>query len=148
MRVILKEDIGPLGHKGSVVNVADGYARNYLIPKGLAEPATPSNLKRLESERRDYQRRMARLKGEAEKLAKDLKGITCSFSMKAGEDGRLFGAVTSIDIEGYLKEKGFSIDKKQILLSEPIKQTGTYEVPVRLHPQVSVNLRVEVRGVA
>ncbi len=146
MKVILREDIESLGRKGDIVNVADGYARNYLIPKGLVEVATPSNLKRLEAVRKDQARKMARLKGKAKEVAKALKGITCSFSMKAGEEGRLFGAVTSIDIEGYLKEKGFSIERKQILLSEPIKKTGTYEVPVRLHPEVTVNLRVEVRG--
>lgn len=146
MKVILKEDMGSLGHKGDIITVADGYARNYLIPKGLVEPATPSNLKRLEAQRKEYDRKMARLKGEAEKVAKTLRGITCSFSVKAGDDGKLFGAVTSMDIEGYLREKGFSVEKRQILLTEPIKKTGTYEVPVRLHPEVSVNLRVEIRG--
>ncbi len=145
MKVILKEDIQSLGYKGDVVNVSDGYARNYLIPKGLVEAATPSSLKRLEAERKARARKMARLKAEAEERAKVLKGITCSFSVKAGEEGKLFGAVTSMDIESYLKEKGFSIDRKQILLEEPIKKVGTYEVPVRLHPEVTVNIRVEVR---
>lgn len=144
MKVILREDIESLGKKGEIVKVADGYARNYLIPKKMADIATPSNIKRLEEEKRVYQRKLGRLKEGAEALAKKLESLTCTFSLKTGEDDKPFGAVTSIDIEGYLKKEGYPVDKREILLLEPIKRLGTYTVPIKLHPEVTVNLKVSV----
>lgn len=144
MRVILKEDVESLGIKGDIVKVADGYARNYLIPRRLAEIAISSNIKRLEEEKKVYQRKLGRLKGEAASLAKKLESITCTFSLQAGEDDKLFGSVTSMDIERHIKEAGYSVDKKQILLPEPIKKLGIYTVPLKLHPEVTVDLKVSV----
>ncbi len=146
MKVILKDDIESLGLKGDIVKVANGYARNYLIPKGLVEIATPSSLRRLEEEKRVYERKMQRFKGEAEKIAKKLGSITCEFTLQTGEDGKTFGSITSIDIERSLQEKGFDIKKRQILLQEPIKKIGSYTVPVNIHPEVSVEIKVEVKG--
>ncbi len=144
MKIILTEDVDSLGEKGDIVKVANGYANNYLIPKGLASRVTASGLKRLEEEKKVYQRKLKKLKGVAEEQAKTLSSLTCTFSLKAGEDEKVFGAITSIDIEEFIKNNGHSIDKKQIHLAEPIKTFGTFDVPIKLHPEVTFNLKVAV----
>ncbi|MBI5286884.1 MAG: 50S ribosomal protein L9 [Deltaproteobacteria bacterium] len=144
MKVILREDVSSLGKGGNVVKVADGYARNYLVPKGLALEATPKNLKIWEEERKALAKRLARQKEEALKTVERLEGLVCTFPRRVGEDERLFGSVTSIDIEGYLKERGLDVDRKKILLEDPIKTLGIFTVPVKLHPEAIANLKVEV----
>lgn len=144
MRVILKDDIESLGGVGDVVKVAAGYARNYLFPMGLAAEATAGNLKHFEGVKEAVRKKTASAREDAEKLASELSTVELSFERKAGEDGRLFGSVTSMDIAAALKERGHSVDKKNILLEEPIKALGTFTVPVRLHPEVKAEFKVSV----
>lgn len=144
MEVILLEDIPQLGKAGEVVRVKDGYARNYLIPKGLAQAATPQNLKALEQRRQLRQRRLERELQRAKDLAARISELNCTIRRPAGDDGKLFGAVTSADIGEALKEMGLEVDRKRIELSEPIKVTGAYTVPIKLHPEVTVELKLWV----
>ncbi|MFQ5900049.1 MAG: 50S ribosomal protein L9 [Thermodesulfobacteriota bacterium] len=144
MKIILKEDVTTLGSKGDMVNVANGYARNYLIPKGLALLATPQNLKVLQEMIRVQNRKAEKLKEEAAELARELEALTCTFSHQAGDDGKLFGSVTSLNIEEFLKEKGYSVEKKNILLEEPIKALGTFTVQVKVHQEIKANLNIQV----
>jgi len=144
MDVILMEDISHLGKAGEVVRVKDGYARNYLIPKGLAQAATPENLKALEQRRQLRQRRQQRELQRAKELAARISELSCTIRRPAGGDGKLFGAVTSADIEEALKGMGLEVDRKRIELSEPIKVTGAYTVPIKLHPEVMVELKLWV----
>ncbi|MBI5492664.1 MAG: 50S ribosomal protein L9 [Deltaproteobacteria bacterium] len=144
MKVILKKDMDKLGHYGDQVKVADGYARNFLIPKGLAVTATLGNMRQFEAEKDAFMRKAAVKKEKADKLSAELEGVTLSFSRKAGEDEKLFGSVTSHDIEEALKAKGFEVEKKDILLAEPIKALGSFTVAVKLHSRVTANLKIEV----
>ncbi len=145
MKVILKKDMSPLGGYGEVVTAARGYARNYLIPRGMAIEATPGNLRQLDSERVAYVKKVAAKVADAEKLASELEAVSLSFERKAGEDDKLFGSVTTHDIEEALKSKGFqSIDRKAISLTEPIKTVGSHVAAVKLHPEVSANIKIEV----
>jgi large subunit ribosomal protein L9 len=145
MKVILKKDMSSLGGYGEVVTAARGYARNYLIPRGMAIEATPGNLRQLDSERAAYVKKVAARVADAEKLASELEAVSLSFERKAGEDDKLFGSVTTHDIEEALKSKGFaSIDRKAISLKEPIKTIGSHAVAVKLHPEVSANIKIEV----
>lgn len=145
MKVILKKDMSSLGGYGEVVNAARGYARNYLIPRGIAIEATPGNLRQLDSERAAYVKKVAAKVADAEKLVAELEAVSLSFERKAGEDSKLFGSVTTHDIEEALKAKGFaSIDRKAITLGEPIKTVGTHAASVKLHPEVSASIKVEV----
>lgn len=144
MEIILKKDTSSLGKMGNVVKVADGYARNYLIPQGAAIEATPKNLKLLQREIKIWEKRAQLQKEEAQKLAAEIEKLSLSFARKAGEEDRLFGAVTSIDIEESLKQHAFQIDRKKIHLEEPIKALGVFTVPVKLHPEVTANLKVLV----
>jgi len=144
MEVILREDIEKLGHRGQVVNVAAGYARNYLLPKRLAVEATDSNKKIVEQERQAHLRREHKLKSEAEDLAKLLTGVTVTLAQKAGEADQLFGSVTSKDIADALEAKNFTIDRRKIALVEPIKQLGEFKVEVKLHKDVSAEITVQV----
>ncbi len=145
MKVILKKDMSSLGGYGDIVNAARGYARNYLIPRGIAIEATPGNLKQLDSERDAYVKKVAAKAADATKLAAELEALSLSFERKAGEDDKLFGSVTTHDIEEALKAKGFaSIDRKSITLAEPIKTAGAHVAAVKLHPEVSANVKVEV----
>ncbi len=145
MKVILKKDMSSLGGYGETVNAARGYARNYLIPRGMAVEATPGNLRQLESERVAYVKKVAAGVADAEKLAAALEAVSLSFERKAGEEDKLFGSVTTHDIEEALKSKGFdSIDRKAITLGEPIKTIGTHVAAVKLHPEVSANIKIEV----
>ncbi|MBI4379255.1 MAG: 50S ribosomal protein L9 [Nitrospinae bacterium] len=144
MKIILKDDIKGLGSNGQELIVADGYARNYLIPKGFAVAATAGNIKTIENEKSQKRRKIARLKEEAAETAKRLEGISCRLVKNVGESDRLFGSVTTQDIVDQLKKDGFDIDKKKIELDTPIKNLGTYTIPVKLQPDVIAHLKVEV----
>jgi large subunit ribosomal protein L9 len=144
MELILREEIKNLGNRGEIVNVADGYARNFLLPRRLAVPATEANKKIVEQERMAHVRREAKQKGEAEDLAKQLNGVTVTFTQKAGEADQLFGSVTAKDIVEALAKQDFVIDRRKIHLDEPIKQLGEHKVAVKLHPDVSVEIQVNV----
>ena len=144
MEVILREDIERLGSRGQVVKVADGYARNFLLPKRLAVAATDANRKIVEQERQAHLRREAKQKGEAEDLAKLLNGVTVTIAQKAGENDQLFGSVTSKDVADALAQKDFTIDRRKMQLDEPIKQLGEFKVPVRLHKDVTAEVTVQV----
>lgn len=144
MKLLLMEDIKSLGNKGEEVDVADGYGRNYLVPKGLAILLAPQNIKRLSHQRKLLQDKLNKTKKEAGILAEQIKEISCILSRKVGEKDRLFGSVTSLDIAEYLQERGFAIDKRKILLEDSIKSLGVYSVPVKLHPDVTVEIKVEV----
>ena len=144
MEVILREDVDKLGHRGQVVKVAAGYARNSLLPKRLAVPATEANKKIVEQERQAHLRKEAKQKSEAEDLSKLLTGVSVTISQKAGENDQLFGSVTSKDVADALAAKNFTIDRRKIQLEEPIKQLGEYKVPVRLHKDVTAEVTVVV----
>jgi large subunit ribosomal protein L9 len=144
MQVILKENIDTLGHIGDIVKVAPGYARNYLLPKGLAVEATVKNAKELEHVKRQMAYRKDKALESAKNLAAKLSGTPVALLHKAGEEGKLFGSVTNMEIAAFLKEKGFDIDRKTIQLVEPIKHVGDFDVMVKIHPEVSANLKVTV----
>jgi large subunit ribosomal protein L9 len=144
--VLLKEDIDTLGGRGEIVKVKAGYARNYLLPKGLAILATKGNVKQIELERAALLRRAAIEKATAEAQKEQMAGIGLTFERKAGEGGTLFGSVTSMDIAEALKEKGYEIDRKRVILREPIKETGEYKVKVRLHREVTLEVPVTVNA--
>lgn len=144
MQVILREDIEKLGSRGDIVTVADGFARNYLLPRRLAVPATEANKKIVEQERQAHLRREAKERGEAEELSRLLAGVTVTIPQKAGEHDQLFGSVTAKDISEALEQQHFSVDRRKIQLEEPIKQLGEYKVPVRLHKDVTAEILVRV----
>ena len=145
MEIILREDIDKLGHRGQVVKVAPGYARNFLLPKKLAVIATEGNKKIVEQERQAYVRREAKQKDEAQDLAKQLNGVTVTIAQKAGENDQLFGSVTSKDVAEALAAKDFTaVDRRKIHLDDPIKQLGEYKVPVKLHKDVTAEITVVV----
>ena len=144
MKVILRADIDRLGKLGEVVKVAPGYARNYLIPKKLAYPATGGNLNRIEFEKRRAAQQVEHEVEEAKKQAKKMKDLSLTFQVKAGEEEKLYGSVTSADIAEEAAKQGFEIDRRKILLEEPIKQLGVYTIQVRLHPEVNTELKVWV----
>jgi large subunit ribosomal protein L9 len=144
MRVLLKNDIPTLGNFGDTVTVANGYARNYLIPKGMVVAATTGNMKAIEQQKAAWLRKVEKVKSEASTLKDKLEAATLSFTRKAGEDEKLFGSVTSMDIASALEEQGFAIDRKKIALDEPIKSLGETEVPVKLHHDVVAHLKVSV----
>lgn len=144
MEVILREDIEKLGSRGQMVNVAPGFARNFLLPKRLAVAATDANKKIVEQERQAALRREAKEASEASELAKLLASVEITIAQKAGENDQLFGSVTSADIVARLEEKKFHIDKKKIILHDPIKQLGEHTVTIRLHREVSVDIKVNV----
>ena len=144
MEVILREDIEKLGLRGQMVNVAPGFARNFLLPKRLAVAATDANKKIVEQERQAALRREAKEASEASELAKLLAPVEITIAQKAGENDQLFGSVTSADIVARLEEKKFHIDKKKVILHDPIKQLGEHTVTIRLHREVSVDIKVNV----
>lgn len=144
MEVILREHIPNLGRVGEIVKVKDGYARNYLIPQGLAYVATAGNKRRIESEAKHRAIRLAEQKTDADGVAARLADVELRFTAKAGEGDRLFGSITTGDIATQLKERGFPIDKRLIELREPIKMIGAYPVSIRLHPDVRAEIRVWV----
>jgi large subunit ribosomal protein L9 len=144
MEVILREDIEKLGSRGEVVKVADGYARNFLLPKRLAVVANESNKKIVEQERHAHVRKEAKLVDEAQDLSKLLTGVSVTIAQKAGEADQLFGSVTSKDIAEALEAQNFTIDRRKIQLEEPIKQLGEFKVPVKLHKDVTAEITVLV----
>jgi large subunit ribosomal protein L9 len=144
MEIILREDVDRLGSRGQVVKVADGYARNYLLPRHLAVAATPSNRKIVEQERQAHLRREAKLQGEAQGLAQLLTGVTVTIAQKAGENDQLFGSVTAKDVAEGLEKQNFSIDRRKIQMEEPIRQLGEFKVPLRLHRDVTAEITVIV----
>jgi len=144
MEVILREDVERLGNRGQVVKVADGYARNFLLPKRLAVAATDSNRKIVEQERQAHLRREAKQKSEAEDLAKLLGGVTVTIAQKAGENDQLFGSVTAKDVVDALAQQNYTVDRRKVQLDEPIKQLGEFKVPVRLHKDVTAEVTVQV----
>ena len=146
MEIILLQEVDKLGGPGQVVRVANGYGRNYLIPKKLALPATSGNLKMLEQKRSKLLRLDAKNKGDAEKLAAMLGELTAVIKRKAGEKETLFGSVTSLDLVDWLTSQNFEIDRKRIDLREPIKALGEHSVPIRLHREVIASLRVRVEA--
>jgi len=145
-QVLLREDIDNLGARGEIVRVKAGYARNYLLPRNLAVEATSNNLRQIEGERAALAKREAKDRSSAELQAEALRKLTLKFERKVGEAGVLYGSVTSMDIAQELKEQGYEIDRRRIVLREPIKRFGSYEVPVRLHRDVTVQLPVSVLG--
>jgi large subunit ribosomal protein L9 len=144
MQVILLENIPSLGKAGDQVKVSDGYGRNYLIPKKKAILATEKSLKVIEHQKRQVQQRMEKAKRDAEKMAQQIAMLSCTFAKTIGESGKLFGSITSMDIESYLKENGMEVDRKKISLEEPIKNLGMFTVPIKLHPEVTAQLKVWV----
>jgi large subunit ribosomal protein L9 len=146
MNVILKQDVEKLGKTGDVVKVAPGYGRNYLIPRKLAVEATPGNVKIVEMEKVSQARRDHREKESATIVARDIVKLTVAIKRKAGEGGSLYGSVTAIDIADFLITHKIDIDKRKIQLEEPIKTVGEYQVPIRLHRDVTVPIKVVVEA--
>jgi large subunit ribosomal protein L9 len=146
MKVILREDVEKLGKSGDVVRVAPGYGRNFLLPRRIAMEATPGNMKIMENERVANARRDQREKGAATIAAREIEKIVVTIRRKAGEGGTLYGSVTSIDIADFLITHKIDIDKRKIQLDEPIKAIGEYQVPIRLHKEVTVPVKVVVEA--
>lgn len=144
MQIVLKEDIDKLGRRGDVVKVAEGYARNYLLPLGKALPATPGNLKSIEREKRRYVQVKMKEKEENESLARRIQALSLTLVRKVGESDVLYGSVTSSDIAEALAKEGVVVDRRRIQLAEPIKSLGIYTVPIRLHPEVTADAKVWV----
>ena len=144
MEVILREHVDHLGKRGEIVKVADGYARNYLLPRKLALPATDGNKKHVERERKIVEARESQERGLAEALGARLAAVEITIARRVGDTEQLYGSVTSGDIADFLKEKGFDVDKRKLILPEAIKAIGDYEVPLKLHREVSIPLKVHV----
>jgi large subunit ribosomal protein L9 len=144
MKVVMLESMEGIGTVGQEVKVKDGYARNYLIPRGLALMASDKNIKAFKDKIQAKVRSEAKSKEHAQKFAEELQAVTLKFAVKTGQEGKLFGSITSQNIFDALQEKGFEIDKKKIALPEPIRHVGTHEVSVRLFPGVSAAVKVEV----
>ena len=148
MEVILKEDVANLGHCGDVVKVADGYGRNFLLPRKLALQATLANKAVIEQMKAAAERRSATEKVQAQELVAKLEPLTLAFTRKSGENGQLFGSVTSADIASELAAKGFDVDRRKVQLAEPIKSLGDFTISVKLHREVTAHLRVNVAAEA
>ncbi len=146
MEIILREDVDKVGTRGSVVKVADGYARNFLLPKRLAVPATDANKKIVEQEKHAHLRREAKQKTESEDLAKLMQGVTVTLRHRAGENNQLFGSVTAKDIADALEAQKYHIDRRKIQLEEPIRTLGEHKVTLRLHREVSTEISVIVES--
>jgi large subunit ribosomal protein L9 len=145
MQIILQEDVEKLGNRGEVVEVAEGYARNFLLPRKLALEANAGNMKRLERMRATFAKKEATEKEAAQKLAELLTGVSLELARKSGENDQLFGSVTNADISEALAAKGFTIDKRKITLVEPIKTIGEFEIPVKLHREVTTTVKLTVK---
>jgi large subunit ribosomal protein L9 len=144
MEVILREAVEKLGHPGDVVKVSPGFARNYLLPRGIAYEATPGNLKRIAQEKERLEAAENTRRGAAQELANKLEPISLTFSARVGEEGKLFGSVTSADIAAQLEQQGVHIEKRMIDLHDPIRALGVYKVPVKLHADVKAEIKVWV----
>ena len=143
-RILLREDVDDLGSRGEIVRVRAGYARNYLLPRKLAVEATTNNVKQIEQERAALLKKEANERAKAEGHGEEIKKLVLEFKRKAGEQGALYGSVTSMDIADELKERGYEIDRHRLHLREPIKRLGEFSVPLRLHREVSIDLQVKV----
>lgn len=145
MKVILKQDVKGLGKKGDIVNASDGYARNFLFPKNLAMEATEGTIKDYQIKKESEAKKKLKELQEAQELAKKISQLTLTLKVKAGENGKLFGSITSKDISEALKNQyGYQIDKKKIVLNEAIKVAGSYDVEVKIYPEVSTRLKVTI----
>jgi large subunit ribosomal protein L9 len=144
MEVILRQSIDQLGHPGDIVKVSPGFARNYLLPRGLAYEATPGNRKRIQQEKNRLEAAESQRRTVASDVATRLEQVSLTFSARVGEEGKLFGSVTAADIQHQLEAQGFDIERRQIDLHEPIKTLGVYRVPVRLHADVKPEVKVWV----
>ena len=144
MQIILREDIPNLGRPGDVVKVRDGYARNFLLPRNLAIEANPKSIRAFEHQKRLALMRREAKKNEALKVKERLEALRINLTARAGEEGKLFGSVTNIDIERALREQNFEIERRKIMLAEPIKQLGEYTVPVKVDPEVEAILKITV----
>ena len=143
-KVLLREDVDDLGARGEIVRVRAGYARNYLLPRDLAVEATAGNVKAIEQERAALLKKEAKERSTAEAQSEQMQSLVLEFKRKAGEQGALYGSVTSMDLAEALKERGYEIDRHRIHLREPLKRLGEFNVPVRLHRDVSIDLQVKV----
>ena len=148
MEVILKEDVPKLGNRGDLVKVAEGYGRNFLLPKKLAIEASAANKAVIEQMKASAVRRSAKEKGDAEALAKQFNGVSLHFTRRAGEHDHLFGSVTSSDIASELEARGFNLDRRKIQLDEPLKNLGEFTVPIKLHRDVTTSIQVTVTKAA
>ncbi len=146
MELLLKEDIENLGVRGDLVKVRPGYGRNYLLPRGLAIQATPGNVKQIELQRKSLLKKEATERDTATQQVDLLKDVTLEFARKVGEHGILYGSVTSMDIAEAFAARGFEIDRRRVLLKDPIKEPGEFEVPVKLHREVTTNIKVVVKS--
>jgi len=144
VKVILKRDMEDLGFEGEILDVAKGYARNFLIPKGLALPATEQNVKSMEQQRKKIEVKKLKAKEDAEKVKEKIEGVVVTISQKVGEEEKLYGSVTTMDIASQLAKQGIEIDRRKISLDRPIKTLGEFEVPVKLHPEVTGSVKVVV----
>jgi large subunit ribosomal protein L9 len=144
MELILRDDIEKLGRRGEIVQVAAGYARNYLLPRGLAMPVTMANKAMIAKERKAWEARMAKEKAEFESLAHRIAELRFVAPRKVGENDLLYGSVTAADVAGFLEAKGIEVDKRRVLIEEPIKHLGEHEVTIRLHPEVHAVLKLLV----
>jgi len=144
MKVILKENIENLGHIGDIVKVAPGYARNYLLPKGLVIEATTKNAKALEHAKRQMEYKKNKVLEQARGLASKIEALALTLAHQAGEEGKLFGSVTNMELAEKLLAEGIEIDRKKIMLAEPIKHVGEFTVGIKIHPEVTANLKVTV----
>ena len=143
-KVLLREDVDDLGARGEIVRVRAGYARNYLLPRNLAVQATAGNVKGIEQERAALLKKEAKERATAEAQSQQMGSLVLEFKRKAGEQGALYGSVTSMDLAEALQERGYEIDRHRIHLREPLKRLGEYAVPVRLHREVTIDLQVKV----
>jgi large subunit ribosomal protein L9 len=145
MQIILQEDVEKLGTRGQLVEVAEGYARNFLLPRKLGIEATAGNMKRLERMRATFAKKEATEKGAAEKLAELLTGVKLTIKRKAGENDQLFGSVTSADVAESLAAQGYNIEKRKITLTDPIKLVGEFDIPIKLHREVTATVKLAVQ---
>ena len=146
MRIILRQDVDELGLEGDIVNVANGYGRNYLIPKGMGLEASPQNIKALELQSKKIEVRRVKAREAAEKIKQKVEGTVLTLSQKSGEEGKLYGSVTSMDIASALEKQDIVIDRRKVLLEKPIKSLGEFEVPVKIYPEITALIRVVVES--
>jgi len=146
MRIILRQDVDELGLEGDIVDVAKGHGRNYLIPKGIGLVASPQTIKALELQSKKIEVRRVKAREAAEKIKQEVEGTVITLSQKSGEEGKLYGSVTSMDIASGLEKQGVVIDRRKILLEKPIKSLGEFEVPVKIYPEITALIRVVVES--
>lgn len=144
MKVILRENVDEIGLEGDIINVSKGYARNYLIPQGLALEANNQNIKLMESQRKKIEIRRLKAKEDADKVAAQMSDLVVTISQKAGEEDKLYGSVTNMDIAAGLESQGITIDKRKILLDKPIKELGDFDVSIKIHPEVKAQIKVTI----